>query len=155
MPCLIVHSINWPTVLTDDVHSSIVDTADVSAQLSMSGDSLFSYVNYPGNAVLFDPTNATPKTPFKDSLSSSTSLKFGLANPVYPSPSKVSGSMTAIVLLAKGYVDFPFFEDGFGYAKPNNGFTTDSSDRALHLTYLEINFIVGMMTADTSTYISS
>jgi hypothetical protein len=77
MPCIVVNSINWPTVPADKV---TVNISDYSGQLSMSDSILFSWVNSPGNAVLFDPSNTTLQLPFKNSLDQSFWLGIGLGD---------------------------------------------------------------------------
>lgn len=149
MPCIVVHSITWPT---GSVPEMVEAVADVSKLLSVSDSSTFSYVNYPGNAVLFDQTNTTLKSPYSADMGDDDLLR---PTSVYPVSFKFSGVMTAIVLVAKEYHDAPYFVDGFGYPKPNNSFRTGTSNSQLHFTYLEINFTVGVTTAPSSTYISS
>ena len=62
MPCLIIHTITWPTTATSDIPPAVTNIAKNSSQLSLSGDSPLSYVNYPGNGVIFDPTNTIRNT---------------------------------------------------------------------------------------------
>jgi hypothetical protein len=149
MPCIIIHSIKWPT----GPEPGIVNTvADESELLTISDTTAFSFVNYPGNAVLFDQTNTTLKLPYSGGLDDDDLFR---PDSVYPASFKFSGMMTAIVLLGKEYYDAPYFVDGFGYPQPNNNFSTFSSANQLDFTYLEVNFTVGITTVPSSTYISS
>ncbi|KAG4439472.1 hypothetical protein IFR05_005051 [Cadophora sp. M221] len=149
MPCIVVHSITWPTGSVPEIVDAV---ADVSKFLSITDSTPFSYVNYPGNAVLFDQTNKTLKSPYSGNMSDDDLFR---SESVYPTSFKFSGVMTAIVLLGKEYNDAPYLVDGFGYPQPNNSFSTSTSGSQLHFTYLEINFTVGVTTAPRSTYISS
>ncbi|PMD61154.1 uncharacterized protein K444DRAFT_500382, partial [Hyaloscypha bicolor E] len=150
MPCIVVNSITWPTA---PVPSLVQNVADTSDQVSITGTTAFSFVNYPGNAVIFDQSNTTLQLPYNDSLYNSDFID--LSNPIYPTAFRFSGEMTAIVLLGKHYVDAPFFTDGFGYALPANNFSTLSSLEQLDFTYLTINFTAGVILSPNSTYISN
>lgn len=150
MPCIIIHSITWPAGPEPEIVNTVADESEL---LSISNTTAFSFVNYPGNAVLFDQTNTTLQLPFNGGLEDD-----GLTRPdppVYPASFKFSGMMTAIVLLGKEYADAPYFVDGFGYPQPNNNFSTFSSFYQLDFTHLEVNFTVGITTAPSSTYLSS
>jgi hypothetical protein len=186
MPCLIIHSITWPEMATADIPAAVVNIAKNSSQLSLSGDNPLSYVNYPGNGVIFDPTDTTLRTPFTDILnynSLDAALTEVLDDPTPPSAFRFSGSMTAVLQVAQGYLHGPKNEDAFGYAKPNNIYTTsgggvlggtlggllggflqggltalgsflDALYTDTSYTYLEVNFTAGVMTGP-GTYLSS
>ncbi|KAH8589137.1 hypothetical protein B0O99DRAFT_600099 [Bisporella sp. PMI_857] len=149
MPSIIIHSIKWPTGPEPEIVNTV---ADASELLTISDTTAFSFVNYPGNAVLFDQTNTTLKLPYNGGLDDDALFR---PDSVYPESFKFSGVMTAIVLLGKEYDAAPYFVDGFGYLQPNNNFSTLSSFYQLDFTYLEVNFTVGVTTAPSSTYISS
>jgi hypothetical protein len=150
MPCIVVNSITWPTA---PASSLVQDIADISDQVTLTDTIPFSFVNYPGNAIIFDQSNTTLQLPYNDSLYNSDF--FDLTDPIYPTAFRFSGEMTAIVLLGKHYIDAPFFTDGFGYPSPANNFTTESSGEQLDFTYLAINFTAGVILSANSTYISS
>lgn len=150
MPCIIINSITWPTAPGPDIVQNVAADSEL---LSLSETTAFSFVNYPGNAILFDQTNTTLKLPFESALANQEFLN--LEPPTYPSSFKFSGMMTAIVLLGKHYLRAPYFVDGFGYPQPENNFSTDFLLDQLDFTYLEVHFTVGVTTAPTSTYISS
>ena len=127
MPCLIIHSITWPTVATSDIPPAVTNIAKNSTQLSLSGANPLSYVNYPGNGVIFDPTNQTLQAPFTSILNSSPfddALTELLDHPKLPTPLRYSGSMTAVVQVAQSYLYGPKDADAFGYAELNNGYIT-------------------------------
>src|SRR3954454_11096652 len=110
MPCLIIHSITWPTAATSDIPPAVTNIAQNSSWLSLSGATPLSYVNYPGNGVIFDPTNKTLPTPFTNILNSSPIgdvLTELLDNPKPPQPFRYSGSMTAVVQVAQSYIYGP------------------------------------------------
>jgi hypothetical protein len=93
----------------------------------VSGASPLSYVNYPGNGVIFDPTNKTLPTPLTNILNSSPfddALIELLDKPQPPQPFRYSGSMTAVVQVAQTYLYGPKNADAFGYAELNNRYTT-------------------------------
>jgi hypothetical protein len=150
IPCIVVNSITWPTA---SVPSLVKNVADVSNQLSITDTTPFSFVNYPGNAVIFDQSNTTLQLPYNNSLYNYNFID--LSDPIYPTAFRFSGEMTVIVLLGKHYIDAPFFTDGFGYALPANNFSTLSSLEQLDFTYLTINFTAGVILSQNSTYISS
>jgi hypothetical protein len=127
MPCLVIHSIKWPTVATSDIPPAVTNIANNSTQLSLSGANPLSYVNYPGNGVIFDPTNHTLPTPFTNILNSSPfddALIELLDDPQPPQPFRYSGSMTVVIQVAQSYLYGPKDADAFGYAKLNNSYTT-------------------------------
>jgi hypothetical protein len=127
MPCLIIHSITWPTVATSDIPPAVTNIAKNSTQLSLSGANPLSYVNYPGNGVIFDPTNETLQAPYTGILNSSPfddALTELLDHPQPPTPLRYSGSMTAVVQVAQNYLYGPKNADAFGYAELNNRYTT-------------------------------
>jgi hypothetical protein len=127
MPCLVVHSITWPTTATSDIPPAVTSIAKNSSQLSLSGDSPLSYVNYPGNGLIFDPTNTVLQTPFTNILDYHVLediLTELFDDPQPPPPFKFSGSMTAVLQVAQGYRHRPKNEDAFGYAELNNLYTT-------------------------------
>lgn len=110
MPCIIIHSINWP----NNPGLAIVEAvADKSENLTISDTTAFSFVNYPGNAILFDQTGEILKLPYSDGLGDDDLFR---PDSVYPASFRFSGVMTAIVLLGKAYENPPSFVDGFGYA---------------------------------------
>ena len=128
MPCLIIHSITWPTTATSDIPPAVTDVAKNSSQLSLSGDNPLSYVNYPGNGVIFDPTNTVLQTPFTNILDSSVLediLTELFDDPQPPQPFRFSGSMTAVLQVAQGYRHRPKNEDAFGYEELNNRYTAN------------------------------
>jgi hypothetical protein len=160
IPCIVVHSITWPTSPMPSKVSAILNS---NSLLSISGINLFSDTNNPGIAVLFDPTNETlPLPPVFSRQNSSVLIYF--TEPVYPTPFIFSGKLTAIVQLIKRYPYEPTLIDPFGYTNPNNsvvgGYTTvDISDGYVggdaNYTYLEIEFTAGVATLETTTYINS
>jgi hypothetical protein len=84
-------------------------------------------VNYPGNGVIFDPTNQTLQLPFTGILKSNplaAALTEFLDEPQPPQPFRFSGSMTAVVQVAQSYRYGPKNADAFGYAELNNRVTT-------------------------------
>lgn len=151
MPCIVFHDIHWPTVPAPEIVSGVAEKSTMVSLTVPEGTSTggpFSFVNYPGNAILFDQTNTTLRRPYTDRL------KADNVGSVMPAPFMFSGKMTVIVLVGKEYWGSDT-TDGFGYAKPNNLFTTSSSGGQLHFTYLEVFFTVGIATSPRNTYLSS
>jgi len=147
MPCVVLHNITWPTVESEPKIVGAV--ADESAMLSLSTPDTtgpFSFVNYPGNAVIFDQSNKTLRLPYANQLADQGGLE--------GAPFIFSGKMTVIVLMGKDYLESDA-TDGFGYAQPNNKFSTFSSGYQNHFTYLEVYLTVGVITSPSSTYLSS
>ncbi|RYP39082.1 hypothetical protein DL767_002345 [Monosporascus sp. MG133] len=154
MPCIVFNNISWPAV--ESVPALIDAVADNSSMISLSAPDdtgPFSFVNYPGNAVIFDQSNTTLRLPYADQLANKDYSPLD-PPPMFPTPFMFSGKMTVIVLMGKDYIQSQT-TDGFGYPRPNNSFTSDSSAWQNHFTYLEVHFTVGVMTSPSSTYISS
>jgi len=161
MPCIVIHNISWP-VLDAGMPIELQKFIQDSGNLSVSGDSPLSYIDNPGVAVLFDPTNET--LPLPPVLSTPINGTFViLATPIYPDSFMFSGNMTAIVLTSKRYFFEPHLDDPFGYSHLNNNATEGKQLSAeaggwipdRYYTYLNVNFTVGVTTPETSTYVTS
>lgn len=149
IPCIQIHSITWPSEPPSQlVRSLTLDAANISRVNSnqLNGD-------WPGNAVIFDPSNPSNfSIPSGDDQTQERS---------YPAPYSFSGEMIVIMLVIEQdkFSNCTNIESNIFGIQPSNPTTLFTNDTGGYYescyNYAVVNFTAGIARSPTSTYISS
>ncbi|KAK3321699.1 hypothetical protein B0H66DRAFT_618733 [Apodospora peruviana] len=163
IPCIVVHSVSWPTEPMPDNVGRILNSSTM-VSVSQRRDLRQQVV---GAATIFDPTNQILPLP---PVLGGSNITYGnytvvISQPVYPTPFRWAGTMTAIVKIKATHAFYPYMEDIFGMERPNNNVSLGNtvifdSEKGEVLpeqtfTYLHINFTAGVVNPATSTYVKA
>lgn len=148
IPCIQIHSITWPK----DPPSQLVRNLTLdSKNISRVGENQL-YGDWPGNAVIFNPSNMNFSIPAGDNQAQERP---------YPAPYLFSGEMTVIMLVLEqeGFNNctrIPSNIFGMQPTYPTTLYTNDTGGLYEDCySYAIVNFTAGVSTSPSSTYITS
>ncbi|KAK0631536.1 hypothetical protein B0T14DRAFT_559324 [Immersiella caudata] len=157
-PCIIVHSISFPSAPVPPEAIHIVD----NPRLITTSKAWRLFGEVPGTLALFDPTNKSlPIPPVLGSDIPDGDIVF-TSEPTYPSPFSYSGTMTGLVLIAMYKPYPPYQHEIFGIPPPPNSLPRGAvmsfadgqgirPDR--HFVHMVVNFTAGVIHPKSATYL--